>query len=166
VTTARSSAPAIVAAPPLPVQGSVDLEISVDRLWNAFADVRRWREWNTCMAWSAMVGGRLEVGATLVLVFNPIQHRFLYRLPAWATIVELEPSAIVTWEVKLPGFHALHSYRFEALGSDRCRFGSWETAGGPLYRLASGFWLAHFTYVCEASLRGASELAARSRPVR
>jgi len=66
----------------------------------------------------------------------------------------------VTWEVSAPGFHALHSYRFAALGPEHCRFGSWEVAEGPTYRALRPFWLAHFRYVCRESLAGARMLAA------
>jgi hypothetical protein len=81
-------------------------------------------------------------------------------MPAIARIVECEPQRLVTWEVTFPpGFHALHSYRFEGLEGNRCRFGSWEMAEGPMYRVGRGFWLAHFRYVCRSSLAGAHALA-------
>ena len=72
---------------------------------------------------------------------------------------EFEPCDRVTWEVRAPGFHALHSYRFAALDERRCRFGSWEVAEGPAYRGLRRFWNAHFRYVCRESLAGASALA-------
>jgi hypothetical protein len=148
----------IVPAPPLPVEGWTTVDLPVEELWRTFEDVRGWGDWNTCFRWSAMVGGRLKLGGTLVFVFNPIERRYPYLMPAWATIVALEPRAYVTWEVEMPGFHALHSYRFERLEGGRCRFGSWEVAEGRLYRVARSFWLAHFAYVCESSLRGARGL--------
>jgi len=151
----------------LPVEGYTTLDMPVERMWNIQLDVGRWRDWNTCFACSAMIGGGpLELGGTLVFVFNPIQRRYWYKMPAVAKIVELVPCRRVTWEVKLPGFHALHSYRFERLDESRCRYGSWEVAEGPLYRIAEGFWLAHFGYVCESSLRGARGLAGSGRPPR
>jgi hypothetical protein len=150
----------------LPVEGYTTLAMPVERIWGVQLDVARWHEWNPCFAWSHMLGGRTELGKTLVFVFNPIQRRFPYRLPAVAKIVELEPCERLTWEVKLPGFHALHSYRFERLDDDTCRYGSWEVAEGALYRVARGFWLAHFAYVCESSLRGARGLAGSGRPPR
>lgn len=61
----------------------------------------------------------------------------------------------------MPGFHVLHRYEIEPLGPDRCRFGSWEVAEGLMYRRLRRFWLAHFRFVCEASLRGAGELGQR-----
>jgi len=153
----------IVPDEPLPITDSVELEMPVERIWEAFADVRSWPSWNPCFAWSRVRGGELRAGATLVWVFNPIEPRYLYRMPATASIVELEPHDRVTWEVALPGFHALHSYRFQALGPDRCRFGSWEVATGGLYRATRRFWLAHFRYVCRSSLAGARTLSASGR---
>ncbi len=144
----------------LPIEGSVELELPVERLWETFLDVEGWPRWNPCI-WRARVrGGELKQGATLVWAFNPIKPWYLYKMPASAKIVELEPHDRVTWEVNALGFHALHSYRFAGLGPERCRFGSWEVAEGATYRATRRFWLAHFRYVCRASLAGATVLAA------
>jgi len=130
----------------------------VDRLWEIFLDVAGWPRWNPCIWRSAVRGGELREGATLIWAFNPIERRYLYRLPAVAQIVEFERHDRITWEVSMPGFHALHAYRFAALGDERCRFGSWEVAEGPAYRALRGFWDAHFRYVCRESLTGARTL--------
>jgi len=157
----------IVPTPPLPVEGSVEVDLPVDCLWKRFEDVAAWREWNPCFWRSWIVGGgRLRLGARLVLIFNPLRPWLLYRLPAIATVVELVPNERVTWEVDLPGFHALHSYRFAELGPSRCSFGSWEVAEGRLYFAARRFWLAHFRYVRERSLAGASSLGRSGQPRR
>jgi hypothetical protein len=155
-----SAGPAAPADVELPIEGYVELDLSVDRLWQVFADVRGWPRWNKCFWWARVTGGELEVGATLYWFFNPIRPWYLYKMPAVARIVECEPARKVTWEVtKLPGFRARHSYLFEAKGDDRCRFGSWEVAEGPLYRALRRFWLAHFHYVCQSSLAGARALS-------
>jgi hypothetical protein len=144
---------------PLPIAGSVELQLPVQRLWEVFVDVPGWARWNPCIWRSRVRGGELREGATLIWAFNPIERRYLYKLPATAEIVEVVPCDRVTWEVRLPGFHAVHSYRFAALDERRCRFGSWEVAEGPAYRGLSRFWNAHFRYVCRESLAGASALA-------
>ncbi|HEV3230027.1 MAG TPA: SRPBCC family protein [Solirubrobacteraceae bacterium] len=144
---------------PLPIEGSVELGMPVEKLWTAFLEVERWPDWNPCI-WRARIRPQpLGRGATLTWVFNPIRPWYPYKMPARAAIVEFEPHDRVTWEVEFPGFHALHSYRFAGLGSDRCRFGSWEVAEGPAYRAMRRFWLAHFRYVRDASLVGAERLA-------
>jgi hypothetical protein len=149
----------IAHAAPLPIAGSVELQLPVQRLWEIFLDVPGWASWNPCIWRSRVRGGELRQGATLVWAFNPIERRYLYKLPATAEIVELEPYDRVTWEVRFPGFHALHSYRFAGLDEGRCRFGSWEVAEGPAYRALRRFWNAHFRYVCRESLRGAQTLS-------
>ena len=136
----------------------------VDRMWQAFLDVPSWPRWNRSVWRSGVRGGELRSGATLAFAFNPIERRYLYKLPATAKVVEFEPHDRVTWEVDLPGFHALHAYRFAALGEDRCRFGSWEAAEGAAYRATRRFWLAHFRFVCRESLRGARGLAEQGIP--
>jgi Polyketide cyclase / dehydrase and lipid transport len=148
----------ITAAPPLPIVGSVELELRVERLWETFVDVERWPSWNPCI-WRARVrDGELREGVTLAWVFNPIKRWYPYKMPARAEIVEFVPNDRVTWEVNAAGFHALHSYRFAALSPERSRFGSWEVAEGPTFRATRPFWLAHFRYVCGASLAGAQNL--------
>lgn len=118
-----------------------------------------WPAWNPCMAAARVGGGELRLGATLYWAFNPIEARYLYRMPAVAKIAEFEPGRMVAWRVSMPGFHALHRYSIEPVGPESCRFGSWEVAEGPLYRRLRGFWLAHFRFVRDASLAGARGLA-------
>ena len=148
----------IAHAAPLPIAGSTEVALPVERVWAIFADVERWPDWNPCFRRSSVDGGELREGATLRFAFNPIRRGLLYRLPARAEIVEAVPNDRVTWEVDAPGFHALHSYRFAALGDERSTFGSWEVAEGPTYRALRAFWLAHFRFVCRESLAGAREL--------
>jgi hypothetical protein len=149
----------IVPAAPLPIAGSTELDMPVERLWETFLDVPGWPRWNPCIWRSRVRGGELRAGATLIWAFNPIEPRYLYKMPAVAQIVELEPLDRITWEVSMPGFHAVHAYRFAALADGRCRFGSWEVAEGPSYRALRRFWNAHFRYVCRESLAGARALA-------
>jgi hypothetical protein len=147
--------------PELPVQGHVELDMPVEALWEIFQDVGAWPRWNACFMWSRVTAGTLREGALLYWVFNPIRWRYVYRMPAVARIVRCEPYREVAWEVtSLPGFHALHRYLFESLGPERCRFGSWETADGPTYRLLRRFWLAHFRFVLARSLEGVRSLEA------
>jgi hypothetical protein len=150
----------IVPTAPLPIEGSVELDMPVENLWSAFLDVERWPDWNPCI-WRARVkgGGELREGATIAWVFNAMKRWYPYKMPARAEIVELVQNDRVTWEVEAPGFHALHSYRFAGLGAGRSRFGSWEVAEGPMFRTTRRFWLAHFRYVCRESLAGARALA-------
>jgi pimeloyl-ACP methyl ester carboxylesterase len=130
----------------------------LERLWRVFSDVAAWPEWNPCFRWVRAIDGELRAGIRLVWIFNPIRPSYRYRLPAVARVVECEPERKVTWEVSLPGFYARHSYLFESLGPDRCRFGSWEVAEGPAYRRFRRFWLAHFRYVCRSSTEGARSI--------
>jgi hypothetical protein len=155
------------ADPELPVAGAVDLGMSVKELWSIFADVRAWPSWNPSM-WTAAVSGGptlgggapLAQGEQLIWAFNPIRRRYLYRLPVIAELAEVIPESRVTWEVTIiPGMWALHTYWMEPLDQDRCRFGSWEVANGPAYRIMRPFWLAHFRFVRDASLKGARRLS-------
>jgi pimeloyl-ACP methyl ester carboxylesterase len=152
--------------PELPVQGATSVALPVEKLWEAFADPESWPAWNPCFARVWTRGGRLREGSRFFWLFNPIQPSYLYRLPAVARIVEWRPCERVTWEVRLPGFHALHSYTFERLDAETASFGSWEVAEGPGYERLRAFWLAHFKFVCRSSLEGAQRLAQRGVGVR
>lgn len=149
-----------------PITGRTVVAMPVDKLWDAFSDARGWPRWNRSFRWARVPGGRLEQGRMLVWLFNPIRPWLPYLLPAVARLVEVVPHHRVTWEVRLPGFHALHSYSFEDIGNGHSSFGSWETADGVLYRALRRFWRAHFEYVCTESLAGARRLARAPEGVR
>lgn len=164
IVAAPSCPPGWPPDPALPVEGFADVDLSADRMWATFADVRRWHRWNPCIWRARIQGGELEVGAQLRWVFNPIRTWYPYKLPAVARIVEVEPGRKVTWEVRAGGLHALHSYLIEPVDDGHCRFGSWEIAQGPGFRWLRPFWLAHFRYVCRASLDGARALGDALKP--
>jgi hypothetical protein len=161
MTSASNAAPSAAdrmsRADMLPVEGSVDLALKVERLWEIFEQVERWPEWNPCIARARLDGGR-RVGAVLRWTFK-VRHLWLARrMPVSAPIVEWEPRHRVTWERNVLGFHVVHTYSMEDLGGGRSRFTSWECATGPTFRATRGFWLDHFKMVCDASLRGAKTL--------
>lgn len=140
-----------------PVAGSVDVAIPADVLWSAFSRPRGWPLWNRCFTW--VRNPSLELDRHLVWAFEPIRQAYLYRMPAIARIVELEPGRRVTWEVTaFPGMYARHSYELEPLADDRTRFGSWEQAMGPGLRALRRPWTAHFAFVRDESLVGARRL--------
>jgi len=142
-----------------PTGGWTSVAMPVDALWQVFADVPGWPRWNACFRWVRAT--ELREGATLVWVFGPVRPWLPYRLPAVARLIHVEPGRRVTWEVDLPGFHAVHSYMFEDAGNGTARFGSTEVADGPVYEALRPFWLAHFRWVCRESLAGAARLPRR-----
>jgi len=140
-----------------PVHGTVVVNIPADVLWECFRHANWWPRWNACMWWA--LNDDLVLGQELIWAFEPLQWWYLYRLPGMATLVEVEPGRKVTWEVTvLPGLFARHSYTIEDLGNGRSRFGSWEQAMGPSFRALKFFWLAHFVFVKDESLKGAQRL--------
>ncbi|MER9444933.1 hypothetical protein NKI79_26860 [Mesorhizobium sp. M0340] len=140
-----------------PVAGTVDISVPCDIFWEHFRQAHRWSKWNACFFWVA--NRELVQGRQLIWAFQPIKRCYLYRMPAWARIVELVPGQRVTWEVTaVPGMYARHTYSAEDLGFGRTRFGSWEKAMGPGFRLMERFWTAHFMFVNHESLTGAQRL--------
>ena len=77
--------------PELPIEGTTQVSLPVERIWDAFVDVHAWRNWNPCIAWARVGGGELKEGATLYWAFKPIRRHYLYRMPAAAKIVECAP---------------------------------------------------------------------------
>ncbi len=140
-----------------PVAGVVDIDIPITTLWESFTHANWWPRWNPCFFWA--FNRNLILGQQLIWVFQPIRWWFLYKMPALAKIVEVEPQHKVTWEVTaLPGFYARHTYYMEDLGDGRTRFGSWEKATGWSFRLMKWFWIPHFEFVKNRSLEGAKKL--------
>lgn len=143
-----------------PVQGTAELDVPAEALWEAFDHPDWWPRWNRCFFWAR--NRKLALGRRLVWAFEPIRPWYLYKMFAVAKVVELVPGRKVTWEVTaMPGFYARHTYHVEDLGGGRSRFGSWEQAMGPQARfpLTRKFWVAHFTFVKDRSLEGAGTLA-------
>src|SRR6266702_6760792 len=94
--------PIITTDPFLPVEGSVELAMPVEQLWDIFSRVPEWPRWNPCFWWVRVRGGTLKTNALLYWCFNPILPQYLYKMPATARIVEYEPQRLVTWEVTFP----------------------------------------------------------------
>lgn len=141
-----------------PVAGTVDIDVPADVLWQCFRNPSLWPRWNPCMFWA--YNRDLVPGQKLIWAFEPLRWWYLYKLPGVATLIEVEENRKVTWEVTvMPGFYARHTYSIEDLGDGRTRFGSWEKAMGPMFRALQFFWVAHFIFVKEQSLRGAQQLA-------
>ena len=142
-----------------PVQGTADVNVPIDVLWEGFTHANWWPRWNKCFFWAH--NRDLQLGQKLIWVFQPIRWWYLYKMFAIANIVELHDGRKVTWEVTaLPGFYARHTYHMEDLGDGRTRFGSWEQAHGAQIKfpLTKKFWVAHFTFVKDRSLQGAKQL--------
>jgi cyclase len=138
----------------VPVEGTVDVDVPVSTLWEAFTRADLWPRWNRCMLW---VRNRdLVRDRRLLWAFRPIRWWYPYVLPAVARIVEVKDKKRVTWEVTaLPGFYARHTYHMKDLGGGRTRFGSWEKVMGRGFRLTRRFWVSHFVFVKDRSLEGA-----------
>lgn len=141
----------------VPVEGSVDIDVPADVLWELFARPNLWQRWNPCFLWAH--NRSLVNGQRLVWCFKPIKRSYPYVMPAVANIIEVVPGRKVTWEVDaLPGFYAHHTYSVEPLPGGRSRFRSWEKANGAGFVRTRRFWLAHFTFVKDSSLEGARKL--------
>lgn len=140
-----------------PVQGTVEVDIPIDKLWDFFRNASLWARWNKCFFWGW--NKDLVLGRQLIWAFQPVKWFLPYKMPAIAKIVEVEPRKKVTWEVTaMPGFYARHTYHMEDLGNGRSRFGSYEKAMGWSFKLNKWFWIKHFTFVKDESLKGTLEL--------
>ncbi len=161
MTTDQEKAAALMASTDMvPVQGTVDVDIPIATMWASFVHSNLWPRWNKCFFWAK--NKELVLGQHLIWTFQPIKPWLPYKMWAIANIVELIPQQKVTWEVvALPGMYARHTYHMEDLGNDRTRFGSWEQGMGWGFRPMRWFWLKHFTFVKDESLKGAVALEAQ-----
>jgi glyoxylase-like metal-dependent hydrolase (beta-lactamase superfamily II) len=157
VTDQEKAAKLFASKDMVPVQGTVDVDIPIDVLWASFEHANFWPRWNKCFFRAR--NKDLVKGEHLIWTFEPIKPWLPYKMWATANIVELVPQQKVTWEVTaLPGMYARHTYHMEDLGDGRTRFGSWEQGMGWGFRLMRWFWLKHFTFVKDESLKGALTL--------
>lgn len=141
----------------VPVQGTVDLDVPIDVFWASFIHANNWPRWNDCFFYAR--NKDLVVGDHLIWTFQPIKPWLPYKMWSIANIVEYVPQQKVTWEVTaLPGMYARHTYHVEDLGNGKTRFGSWEQGTGWGFRMLLWFWLRHFTFVKDESLKGALKL--------
>jgi glyoxylase-like metal-dependent hydrolase (beta-lactamase superfamily II) len=138
----------------VPVEGTVDVDVPVSTLWEAFTRTDLWPRWNRCMLW---VRNRdLVRDRRLLWAFRPLRRWYPYVLPAVARIVEVKDKKRVTWEITaLPGFYARPPGPSCGKCGGRTRFGSWEKAMGRGFRLMRWFWVPHFVFVKDRSLEGA-----------
>jgi glyoxylase-like metal-dependent hydrolase (beta-lactamase superfamily II) len=144
----------------VPVEGTIDVRVPIDVLWESFTHGNDWPRWNKCFWW--VKNRALRAGDSLIWVFQPIKWYYPYKMPAIAKIVECVetgPARKVTWQVTaFPGMYARHTYHMEDLGNGRTRFGSWEQGMGWGFRAIRKFWISHFTFVKDRSLQGAQTL--------
>ena len=66
----------------VPVQRTVDLDVPVEELWEAFRHANLWPRWNRCFSWAK--NKDLILGRKLIWCFQPIKWHYLYKLPASA----------------------------------------------------------------------------------
>lgn len=84
-------------------------EASPEALWEVLCALDGWARWNTISA-QAPLG--LEVGRPLKVGIRLGAGR---RLPATATLLEVEPARALVWRGGPPGlFRAVHGFRIEA----------------------------------------------------
>jgi hypothetical protein len=58
----------------VPVEGTVDVDVPLSVLWEAYTHANRWPRWNKCMLW--VRNRALVPGKQLLMVFLPISRWF------------------------------------------------------------------------------------------
>ena len=120
------------------IHTEIAIGAAAERVWNVFAAVDKWPEWNPF----AKVSGRLTVGERLTVEIKPPGKRPMTFRP---TVVAFEPGRELRWlgHLVVPGiFDGEHGFRVRPEDVGRCRFEQFETFRGllaaPIFLMAGG----------------------------
>jgi hypothetical protein len=91
------------------IKAVVQINAPLQRLWDVFADIQNWKEWNpVCRECRFEKGGALVKGACLSLELNPLVLPM--RIAPGET--HCHPGEKVVWEGSRLGIHEVHEFYF------------------------------------------------------
>lgn len=110
------------------VSHSVHINAPPERVWEVFARLERWPQWNPVCLGARHVSGRLwDVGAKFDLSLKPWWKRFDLR----PTVVKSNPPQEVVWLGHKGGVYGQHTFRFEPENGG-AKATSYEVFSGPM----------------------------------
>jgi hypothetical protein len=118
---------------------SIDIDAPAEAVWAVLTDLGAYPEWNP---FSVRADGEVAVGATLVLVMQPVGAR---RTTVRPTVLEVEPGRRLRWRGRLgvaAVFDADHSIALDEQ-ADGVRLTQTETFRGVLVRFLARSLRSH-----------------------
>lgn len=110
-----------------------EIDAPVEEVFAVFKDIANWPQWVTVLSAAAPLStGPLRVGFRLQM--TPVD----FGRPIKTTLLEYEENRVIAWGLRSRIASLVHTYRFEPIGSDRCRLRHTEFSEGLL---AIAAWL-------------------------
>lgn len=104
-----------------------ELDAPVEEVFAVFKDIARWPEWVSVLSAAAPIStGPLRVGFRLEM--TPVDLGRSIK----TTLIEYEENRLLTWGMRTWIASLVHTFRFEAIGPQRCRLHHTEISEGLL----------------------------------
>jgi hypothetical protein len=110
---------------PVTAVGEVEVEASLEAVWDLLTDINKWPVWNHDVRWARIVGPFHE-GAVFVWKAGPGKIR--------STIRRILPGKLISWTGSTLGIKAVHIWKLEAKGASTI-VTTEESWNGPAARL-------------------------------
>ena len=110
------------------IKAVVQINAPLQRVWNVFADIRHWKDWNpVCRECRFEAGNALVKGACISFELNPL----ILPMRIAPQVTHCAPGKKVVWEGSRLGIHAAHEFDFNEK-SGGVELVSTEVFSGPL----------------------------------
>lgn len=92
------------------IQATIQINASLQRVWEVFADISNWDDWNpVCRECRFEAGHSLVKGACISFELNPV----VLPIRIAPVVEHCEPGKKVVWAGSRLGIHAVHEFYFE-----------------------------------------------------
>ncbi|MEW6077860.1 MAG: SRPBCC family protein [Thermodesulfobacteriota bacterium] len=114
------------------IKAVVQINAPLQRVWDVFADIQHWKEWNpVCRECRFETGSALVKGACISFELNPL----ILPLRIAPEVTHCSPGEKVVWQGSRLGIHAVHEFYFKET-SNGVDLTSIEHFSGPLLMFA------------------------------
>lgn len=92
------------------IREEIEIDASLGVVWNTFAQMENWDEWNTACRSCCILSGdaELSTGTCFSFVIRPL----VFPLKVQPKIIKCDPGREVIWEGGKMGINASHTWRF------------------------------------------------------
>ncbi|PIP38251.1 MAG: hypothetical protein COX19_13775 [Desulfobacterales bacterium CG23_combo_of_CG06-09_8_20_14_all_51_8] len=91
------------------IEAAVQIHAPLQRVWDVFADIRHWKDWNpVCRECRFEAGSALVKGACISFELSPV----ILPMRIAPVVTHCEPGKKVVWTGSRLGIHAVHEFYF------------------------------------------------------
>jgi hypothetical protein len=119
------------------IEGTIQINASLQRVWDVFSDISNWGEWNpVCRECQFETGNALVKGACISFELNPV----VLPIRISPVVNQCEPGKKLVWSGSRFGIHAVHEFYFEE-NENGVKLTSIEHFKGPMLIFAKMLFL-------------------------